>query len=147
MIGGNIMLFNEYALAVEIEYSLFEIFDILYIPKDTEVDLRYKAATSYGAHGVYAPISSGFAIGDTFENNTVVHNLESESVNISDDQNAYLFISDNKIFGVTINQKLDFADKKYQAAFESNVILIDTSLENKANIGDLWDGQKIIPMV
>lgn len=141
------MLLNEYALAVEIENGLFEIFDILYIPKDTEIDVRYKTAISYGAHGVYIPINSGFAIGDRFENNSVVHNVEDESFDIPDDQNAYLFISDNKIFGLTINQKLDFVDEKYQAAFESNVILIDISLENRANLGDLWDGQKIIPVV
>ena len=138
------MLLNEYALAVEIEDGLFEIFDILYFEKDSEIDLRYKTAISHGAYGVYSPVRNGIAIGDRFENNTVLHNVEDDSLDISDDQNAYLFISENKIFGLSLNQKTDFADEKYQAAFESNVILIDISLENKANLGDLWDGKKII---
>ena len=141
------MLLSKYALAVEIEESLFEIFDIMYFEKNTPIDLKYKKATAHGAYGVYSPVRSNLAIWDTFENNTVMHNVESESVNILDDQNAYLFISDNKIFGITMNRKTDFVDEKYQAAFESNVILIDISLENKANLGDLWDGQKIISMV
>lgn len=141
------MLINEYALAVEIDNGLFEIFDIMYFEKDTEIDLRYKKAAAMGAHAVYSTVRNGLAIGDTFENNAIVSSGSGQKINVLDDQNVYLFISDNKIFGAILNKKTDIVDEKYQAAFDSNVILIDISLKDKAKLGDVWDGQKIIPVI
>ena len=141
------MIINEYALAVEIENGMFEIFDILYFEKDTEIDLKYKKAILDGATGVYTGIRTGIKIGATLEEHKNMNYISEEVFNISEDQNVYLFISNNKIFGLTINKKNDIDDEKYQAAFEGNVILIDVSLQSGTNLGDIWDGQKIIKMV
>ena len=46
-----------------------------------------------------------------------------------------------------INNKINYYDKKYQAAFENNVVVIDVSSENDIGLGDLWDRQKFIKMV
>jgi hypothetical protein len=141
------MINNRYALAVEIEDSLFEIFEVLHFEKDTELDIRYKNAILKGAVAVSTQIRSGIKIGAIFDGNNIIsENLEGSN-SFDENYNVYFLISDNKIFGVIGNPKTEAYDKKYQAAFENNVIVIDISLEKNVGFGDLWDGQKIIKAV
>lgn len=138
------MLINSYALAVEIEKGLFEIFDILAFDKGTEIDVRYSNAVSSGATGVFKNIRKGIKIGATLDNDILVSDSEEGAIDLEDNENAYFLISENKVFACMIHEKDNQFDKKYQAAFENNVIVIDISLENNVGFGDLWDGQKII---
>lgn len=141
------MFISMYALAVEIEDNLFEIFDILYFEKDTEIDFRYKKAISFGATGIYKNIRDGIKINAILQNDSLVSDSNEETFSIDENENIYLFISNNRVFGFIINQKHSQSDEKYQAAFSSNVILIDISLEKNVGLGDLWDGQKIVSVI
>jgi hypothetical protein len=141
------MINNKYALAVEIEDGLFEIFEVLYFEKDTELDIRYKNATLKSATAVYTQIRNGIKIGAIFDGNSIISENLEDSDSFDENHNVYFLISDNKIFGVIANPKSEAYDKKYQAAFENKVIVIDISLEKNVGFGDLWDGQKIIKAV
>jgi hypothetical protein len=138
---------NRYALAVEIEDNLFEIFDVLYIEKESGMDLALKKATAINTSAISIPIKSKIKIGDFLNQNNLLFNLKSHEVEISDENTIYLIINNNEVVSFLLHQKEDPNDKKYQAAFESNVIVIDVSLENNVGLGDLWDRQKIIKMV
>lgn len=141
------MFINKYALAVETDDNLFEIFDILYFEKGTEIDLRYQQNIANKAIGIHSTIRNGIKIGAIFDNDKFIYESTEDTFDIAEDENIYLFLSDNKVFGFIINQKEDPADKKYQAAFSSKVILIDISLEQKVGFGDLWNGQEIIQVI
>jgi hypothetical protein len=141
------MVNNKYALAVEIEDGLFEIFEVLYFEKDTELDIRYKDATSKGAIAIHTQIHSGIKIGAIFDGNNIISENLEDSASFDEDHNIYFLLSDNKIFGVIANPKSESYDQKYKAAFENKVIVIDISLEKNIGFGDLWNGQKIIKTV
>jgi hypothetical protein len=138
---------NKYALAVKIEDGLFEIFDMLHFEKGTALDIRYQDATSQKAIGIYTPFYDEINIGDTLDIDLFLSKDIEESDNTDKDHNVYLLLSNNKVFGIIENSKSESYDKKYQAAFQSKVIVIDVSLEKNVGFGDLWDGQKIIKAV
>jgi hypothetical protein len=141
------MISNKYAFAVEIEDGLFEIFDILHFEKGTALDIRYENATSQEAIGIYAPFYDDIDIDDIIDVDRLLSKNIEESDNIDKEDNVYLLLSNNKVFGIIKNSKSESYDKKYQAAFQSKVIIINVSLENNVGFGDLWDGQKIINAV
>ncbi len=141
------MLTDKYAMAVQIDDNLFEIFDIFYFEKDTELNIRYKNAILKGATAIHTQIRSGIKIGAIFDGNSIISENLEDSVNFDEDHNIYFLLSDNKIFGVIANPKSEAYDQKYQAAFANKVIVIDISLEKNIGFGDLWDGQKIIKSV
>lgn len=137
------MITNKYALAVQIDTNLFEIFDIMYFEKDTELDLKYKKAANCGANFISIPIQNTIKLSTFLDENNLLYNLNNSSYDISENQNIYLGISENKVFIVMLMEKTNITDQKYQAAFENNVVLVDVSLEKNVGIGDLWDRQKI----
>lgn len=138
------MSVSTYAIAVEIEKDLFEIFDILTFDTGTEREVRYRDAVALGATGVFKNIRKGIKIGATLDNDVLINESEEGAITLEDNENAYFLISNNKVFACMIHQKDKEFDKKYAAAFESNVIVIDISLEDNVGFGDLWDGNKII---
>jgi hypothetical protein len=141
------MINNKYALAVEIEDGLFEIFDMLHFEKGTALDIRYQNATLKEAIGIYAPFYDNINIGDILDVDVYLSKNIEKSDNTDKDQNVYLLLSDNKVFGIIENLKSEAYDEKYQAAFESKVVVVNVSLEKNVGFGDLWDGQKIIKAV
>lgn len=141
------MFTNKYALAVEIEPNLFEIFDIFYFDKNSEIDLRYQNSTANEAIAINSKIRNGIKIGAILENDKFIYDSMEDVFDIEEDEDIYLFLSNNKIFGFYI-QKIGEPDHiKYQAAFENKVVVINISLEDNVGFGDLWDGQKIIKML
>jgi len=141
------MATNKYALAVQIDDDLFEIFEILYLEKDTELDLKYKKAANHGANFISIPIQNTVKLSTFLDQNNLLYNLTNYSYDISEDQSIYLGISKNKVFIVMLIENTNITDQKYQAAFENNVVLVDVSLENNIGLGDLWDKQKIIKVL
>lgn len=141
------MFVNKYALAVQLDEKLFEIFDILYFEKGTEIDLRYQKNISSGAIAIHSKIRNQIKVGAILDNDVLTYDSTENCFDLEENENIYLFLSNKKIFGYTIIKKTDLADRKYQAAFGSNVILIDVSLENSVGFGDIWDGQKIIRVI
>jgi hypothetical protein len=141
------MLISKYALAVQIDNELFEIFDIFHFEKGTEPDLRYQKAISSGSKAIYTQIRNNIKIGAIFHNNELICESTKDAFSITEDENIYLFLSENKVFGFVVNKKEDLSDLKYQAAFTENVILIDCSLHDNVGFGDIYDGQKIVNAV
>lgn len=133
---------NKYGLAVEIEESLYEIFDILYLEKDTEIDKRYKDSISMGSKAIVAPDFNNIKIGATLiDNKFVVDNQDGvRPFNYTDV--VYLFLSNNKIFGIMSMGKDNISFSKYDAAFDGNVILVDLCEEDSVGLGDIWDSRK-----
>jgi hypothetical protein len=141
------MATSKYALCVKIDKDMFEIFDIFYVEKDTEIDLKYKKAISLGVFAFHKDISNGIQIGSILEKDNFVSDPAKEYIYISKDQNAYMLTCNNIVFSVLVKNKNDLSDEKYQAAFQSEVILIDVSSEDLVGFGDIWDGKKIINMI
>jgi hypothetical protein len=141
------MATSKYALCVKIDKDMFEIFDIFYVEKDTEIDLKYKKAISLGVFAFHKDISNGIQIGSILEKDNFVSDPAKEYTYISKDQNAYMLTCNNIVFSVLVRNKNDLSDEKYQAAFQSEVILIDVSSEDLVGFGDIWDGKKIINMI
>ena len=138
---------GKYALAVEVDSSLFEIFDILYYEKDSEIDLRYKKGTLNGAIGVYPKDNSKIKIGSFWNGTNFADSDDQDYLEIDEEQDVYVFLSNNIMFGGVIKPKNTLENAKYQAAFQVNVIIIDVSSQISIGLGDFWDGKKIIPVV
>lgn len=141
------MITNKYALAVEIDHLLFEVFDIFYLEKNSEVDLRYKKGTNIPARAICVKDKSKIKIGSFWDGKNISSNEPDGFFEIDDNQDAYVFLSDNYVFGVALKLKEDPDNDKYQAAFDGNVILIDVSSDPRVGFGDLWDGQKLKPII
>jgi hypothetical protein len=138
---------SKYALAVEIDSSLFEIFDILYFDKDSEIDTRYKSGTLSDAKGFYPKDNKKIKIGAFWNGSDFVSADETNYVEIDISQDIYVFTSQDIIFGAVIKDKNTLENNKYQAAFQSNIIIINVSSEDNIGLGDFWDGKKIISVV
>ena len=141
------MFTDKYAWAVQIEDDLFEIFDIVYFEKETETAIRYKHATSAGATAISIPIKNKTKIGLFLNENNLSFNLKNIDSEISENEDVYLMISNNTVFSFMLMEKTNPDNKKYQAAFGSNVVIIDVSLENDIGVGDLWNRKKIIKVL
>ena len=141
------MFTDKYAWAVQIKDDLFEIFDIIYLEKETEISRIYKNATSIGATAISIPVKNKTKIGVFLNENNISFNLKSPDYEILENEDVYLTISENKVFSFMVMEKTNPDNQKYQAAFESNVIIIDVSLENEIGLGDLWDREKIIKVL
>ena len=141
------MFTDKYAWAVQIKDDLFEIFDIVYLEKETEISRIYKNATSIGATAISIPVKNKTKIGVFLNENNISFNLKSPDYEILENEDVYLTISENKVFSFMVMEKTNPDNQKYQAAFESNVIIIDVSLENEIGLGDLWDREKIIKVL
>jgi len=135
------MLISSYALAVKIDDSSFEIFDILELEKNEERDLRYKSAISKGSQVINPKNTSGIKIGSVWNGDSFIPDNYDGCIKVIDEQNIYTFLSDNKIFGFITNYKNTFLDEKFQAAIDSEVILIDLEGYSNINLGDIWNGQ------
>jgi len=133
---------NKYALAVEIEEYLYEIFDILYLEKDTEIDKRYKDSISMGSKAIVAPDFNNIKIGATLIDNKFVVDNQEEVKPFNYNDVVYVFLSNNKIFGIMSMGKNNISFSKYDAAFDGNVILVDLCKEDSAGLGDIWDSRK-----
>jgi len=138
---------SKYALAVEVDNNLFEIFDIMYFEKDTELDLKYKKGAASGAKFISIPIKNTIKLSDFLDENNLLYNLTNYSHDISENANIYLGIANNTVFATVLIEKINILDQKYQAAFGNNVVLVDISLEDNVGLGDFWDGQKIINLL
>lgn len=135
------MLTSSYALAVKVDDSSFEIFDILELEKNEERDSRYRAAILKGSKVINPKNITGIKIGSMWNGNNFTPDNYDGCIGIRDDQNIYTFLSDNKVFGFITNYKNTFLDEKFQAAIDSEVIVIDLENQNNINLGDIWDGQ------
>jgi hypothetical protein len=138
---------GKYALAVEIENSMFEIFDILYFDKDSEIDIRYKSGTLDGAIGFYPKDNKKIKIGAFWNGSDFISADEKNYVEVDPSQDIYVFTSQNIVFGAVIKDKNTLENSKYQAAFEGNVIIINVSSESNVGLGDFWDSKKLINAV
>lgn len=133
---------SKYALAVEVEQELYEIFDILYFEKNTDIDIRYREAISKGSKAIVAPDLNNIKIGSTLVDNKFIVDDKNGVREFNPNDVVYTFLSNNKIFGIMSMDKssVDFA--KYEAAFDGNVILVDLHQEDSAGFGDIWDSSK-----
>lgn len=138
---------GKYALAIEIEDQLFEIFDILYFEKDSEIDLRYRYGTLGDTKGIYPKDNRKIKISSFWNGIDFISDEEKDYIETDPLQDLYILISNNIVFGGIIKNKNTIENDKYQAAFEGNVILINVSLVDNVGLGDLWDGKKIISIV
>lgn len=141
------MLIDKYAMAVQIENDLFEIFEILFFEKETETAAKYKNAINAGITAISIPIKNKTKVGVFLNENNISFNFKSIDYDISENQDIYLMMSDNKVFSFILMEKTNPDNEKYQAAFGSNVVVIDVSLENDIGVGDLWNRQKIIKVL
>lgn len=141
------MATTKYALAIEVDNSLFEIFDILYFDKDSEIDIRYQKATLNGAIGFYPKDNTKVKIGSFWNGIDFIAVDERDYVEIDPSQDIYVFTSKDIVFGAVIKDKDTLENYKYQAAFAGNVIMIDVSSEANIGLGDFWNGKNIIPVV
>lgn len=133
------MFFSKYALAVEVEDCLFEIFDIITHELDSEIDKRYKEGTKNTAKAIKALSNKNIKNGSTNNNGFFESEDKDGFLEIDDNQYAFVFLSDNKVFGAVIMTQESPGLEKYINAFESKVIVLDISLEENIGIGDLWD--------
>ena len=133
---------SKYALAVKIEKTLYEIFDILYFEKDTDIDKRYRESISMGSRAIVAPDLNNIKIGARLVDNKFIIDDKDGVREFNSNDIVYLFLSNNKIFGIMSMDRssIDFA--KYEAAFDGDVILIDLHQENSVGFGDIWDASK-----
>lgn len=131
-------------MAVQINNGLFEIFEIFYLEKDSEIDLKYQKATSIGARAVSFLINHDIKINDLLNQNNLISNLTNNDFIISKNQDIYLCICDKEVFSFVLMEKTSQANQKFQAAFDGDVIIANVSLQNIVGLGDFWDGQKVI---
>lgn len=132
---------NKYALAVQLNENIYEIFDILYFEKDSEIDKRYKHSISLGATAILAPTLHNIKIGSVFsENKFIVDNQDNIRV-FQDEDIAYVLLSENKVFGIIVMNKESIDYPKFNAAFDSNIIVIDISDQDGVGFGDIWDSK------
>lgn len=134
------MSVSRYALAVQVDDSFFEIFDILDLEKNEERDLRYKAGILNGSKVINPKDTSGIKIGSFWNGSKFIPDSFEDCLEIDEDHHIYTFLSENKIFGFMINAKGTFIDEKFQAALDLNVILINVNDDDIVNLGDIWDG-------
>ena len=141
------MTSSKYAFAVEIDTNLFEIFEIVYVEKDSDKDKRYKIATASLAIGIKAKSHKNIKVGSTYNNGFFESEDKDGFFEFDENQSVYVVLSNNKVFSITaiLNDHPSF--QKWEAAFDSNVIMIDVSSETNIGLGDLWDGQKITHML
>jgi hypothetical protein len=131
--------FSKYALAVEIKDSLFEIFDIITYEINSESDIRYKNGIKNTATAIKPLSNKNIKIGSTNNNGFFESEDKDGFLEVDDYQNVFVFLSDNKVFGLMMINQESPSLEKYISAFESKVILLDISLEEDVGIGDLWD--------
>jgi len=141
------MLIDKYAMAVQIEDDLFEIFDILSFEQETEMAVKYKNAVNSGITAISIPIKNKTKIGPFLNENNISFNFKSIDYEISENEDVYLMISNNIVFSFMLMEQTNPDNKKYQAAFGSDVVIIDVSLENDIGVGDLWNRKKIIKVL
>lgn len=135
---------SKYALAVELDKDIYEIFDILFFEKNTEIDKRYNNSISLGATAILAPNLNNIKIGSMFiDNNFIVDNQEGIR-KFEDGDLAYVLLSENKVFGIIVMNKQSIDFPKYNAAFHSNVIVVNVSDQDKVGFGDIWDSKNNI---
>lgn len=133
------MLFSKYALAVEVEDCLFEIFDTITHELDSEIDKRYKKGTKNTAIAIKALSNKNIKNG-SINNNGLFESKDKDGfLEIDDSQHAFVFLSDNRVFGASIMTQESPGFEKYINAFQSKVLVLDISLEENIGIGDLWD--------
>jgi hypothetical protein len=135
---------SKFALAVEIDKDLYEIFEIFFFDKESKISQRYDQATSNGAIGIVAPDHNNLDIGSILVDNKFITNSQKDIVSFAENDAVYTLLSENKVFAIiTIDKNKDlFA--KYDAAFESNVIVLNVSNKNSVGMGDIWDASKKI---
>jgi hypothetical protein len=141
------MFTDKYAMAVQIKDDLFEIFDVLHIEKESEVNIKYRNATNNGATAISIPIQNNTKIKNFLNQHNILFNLTNTDIDILESQDIYLFMSENKVFSFMVMEKTDPVNQKYQAVFEGNVVIIDVSSEDNIGFGDFWDKEKIIKVL
>jgi len=134
---------NKFALAVEIDTDIYEIFDVFFF-ENIEISQRYSKAISTGAIGILAPDYNNIKIGATLVDNKFIVDNQENILEVQENNVVFVLLSENKIFGVIIMKKDAPNFAKYDAAFESNVIVLNISDEESAGLGDIWDASKKI---
>jgi hypothetical protein len=133
---------NKYALAVEIEDGIYEIFDIFFMESNTEISDRYKKAISPGAIAISAPTLDNIKIGAKLVNNSFVVEDKEGIRTFEENDSAFLLLSKDIIFGIMVMKKNHHSYLKYIAAFENKVIVLDVSDKDKVGFGDMWNEKK-----
>ena len=133
---------SKYALCIEIEEGIYEIFDILYFEKDTDIDKRYRESIAMGSKAIMAPDLNNIKIGATLVDNKFMIDNQEGVREFNPNDIAYVFLSNNKIFGIISMDKDSINSAKYRAAFDGNVIIVDVSKEDSVGFGDIWDSSK-----
>ena len=135
---------SKFALAVEIDKDIYEIFDMFFLEPNTPRAQRYNKAVSNGAIGILAPDYNNIKIGATLVDNKFIVDSQEDVLQVKENDRVCVFLSENKVFGLIIMDKDSYQFIKYDAAFESNVIVLDISNEEFVGFGDIWDANKKI---
>lgn len=135
---------NKYALAVEIDKDIYEIFEIFFFDKESKISQRYDKAISVGAIGIIAPNYNNIKIGATLVDNKFIVDSQEDTLEFTENDIVYTLLSENKVFGIIKLDKNSNLFKKYEAAFENNVIVLNVSNEKSVGFGDIWDLNKKI---
>ena len=138
---------NKYALAVEIEDGIYEIFDILFMESNTEISNRYKKAISLGASAIAAPTLDNIKVGAKLVNNIFILEDKEGARTFGEDDSVFLLLSKDIIFGIMVIKKNDPTYLKYVAAFENKIIVLDVSDKDVVGFGYIWNekNQEILP--
>lgn len=135
---------NKYALAVEIDRDIYEIFDMFFFEPNTPMSERYKKSVSEGAIAILAPDYNNIEIGATLVDNKFIFDSKEDTEKFQEDDAVFVLLSKNKIFGIIKMKKNAPSFPKYDAAFENNVIVLDVCTEESVGFGDIWDADKKI---
>ena len=128
---------NKYALAVEIDKDIYEIFDMFFFEPNTPISERYKKSISKGAIAILAPDYNNIEIGATLVDNKFIIDVQKDIKKFQEDDAVFVLLSQNKVFGIIIMKKNAPNFTKYDAAFENTVIVLDLCNEDSVGFGDM----------
>lgn len=140
---------DTYAFAVKLDSgsNLFEVFEQVFIggEKNPEIKLRWKKAFSEGNVTLIKNENiEKISVGSFWDGSNLIFNENELPLQYYDKNHCAIALSNNYVFGTLIIADDVNVKEKFDAAFSSEVIGIDTTDMPEANLGSIWDGTKFI---
>lgn len=145
---------HKYALAVQIDENLYEVFDVINVPDSATPSItRIENALNSG-HQILGMKTTQFG-------NSVVHGAIWNGENFSGGNedyylnknpnwsvsNSFSFLCNNEIFLISFMSVNTSANEMYDAAFSGNVTLIKVQEDQDVSPGCTWNGLEFSSLV
>jgi hypothetical protein len=112
--------------------------------KDTEADIRYVDSVKKQTKVIVADKNQKITLGALWDGTDFIPKDGKNIITMLEEQDFYIFIANNEVFGMLNISKNDPFIEKYRAAMDGNVIVIACPETKNVGLGDFWNGKDFI---